>query len=521
MQTSEWGATISTKRTLVRNTAANITAQMAQVLSAFIFMPLLISRFGLDDYGLYLLVGSLSGYLGLLDLGVGASLVKYVAEHRAKGDHRGQAETIVTAFMFYGVVGLVAAAAMILVAFFALDYFKLPAESVVLARNLLLVGAATASITWPASTGNYVLAGLQRYDLAARMTVIAVAANVLVTAVVVVTHQGPLVLLIGTSMVSIAVTLVNAAVARRELGPVRLSIASASWQRLKHIFRFSSAIFVIQLSGVLIYQQTDRLILGVFASTAAIGLYEAASKLHSLVRQLAGLTSSAVMPTASQLDAEGQHDTLVRLYLRGTKYTVILVTPVTVAIMVLAKPLLQAWLGPEFAVMAFSAQLYVSYWLLNANVTISGNMLSGTGKLKFLVWYTVIASTANVALSIILVKLIGINGVIIGTVAHAYVGFPIYMRYTSKVLGFRITDWWRQVVLPTYPFLLITLAIGMGARLGGFTNGLLPVGVTASVSVGAYWIAVYLFGLTAGERADLSKVVDVVRRKFSSTGAND
>jgi len=490
------------------------------MLSAFVFMPFLITRFGAADYGIYLLVSSLSGYFGLLDLGVGASLVKYVAEHRARGERADLSETVSTALAFYGVIGVIAATGLGALAMFGLPLFNLPDASTDLARNLLLVGAATSLFAWPLGTFNAVLAGHQRYDITARLGIIATITNIAVTAAVVLANQGPLVLLAGTSAVGLTVSVFSARLAIRELGDARVSLAGASWCRLKRIFRFSSAVFVMQLCGVLVYQQTDRLVLGVFASAASITLYESASKLHSLVRQLAGLSASAVMPTASALDAEDRHDLIVELFMRGTKYTVIAITPIVVVVMVLAGPFLRAWLGDvgftdaEFSIMTIGTQLYVSYWLLNANITIAGTIVSGMGKLRFVLWYTVIASVANVVLSIVFVQYLGVIGVILGTIAHGYIGFPIYMRQMSRLIGFSVGEWLRRVVLPTYPFLLAPAAIAGLALALGLTNSLLSVGIVGAIAVASYWALIYLFALGDAERDEARTAVNALRRKM-------
>jgi len=507
------GDLISTKRTLVRNTLANTAAQFTQMASAFVFMPFLIARFGLDDYGLFLLAGSLSGYLGLLDLGVGASLVKFISAHRARSEQDELSGTISTALIFYSAIGVVAALLMTGVAMFGIQFFKLPATSEHLARNLFLLGAATSLFTWPASTATHVLAGHQRYDITARISMTVTVGNILATATILAIGQGPLALLAATSLVGIVGSMVAIVYARRQITDISVKPSQASMQSLREIFRFSIVVFITQLCSVLIYAQTDRLVLGVFAGTAAIALYEGAQKLHSLVRQLASLVNSAVIPTASQLDAENRQDALFALFIRGTKYTVILVTPVVVALMILAQPILSNWLGEEYAAVATAAQLYLSYWLLNANVTIAGAILMGTDRMRFLLWYTVGGAVLNVVLSIILVQQLGVTGVVLGTVLPAYIGFPVYMAIIAKVLKFPLAAWLRQVVIPTYPWLLVTALIATVGLQSSLADSLVGVLALVAASVGVYWCCIAVFGLSRAERDDIRGFVSSYRSR--------
>jgi O-antigen/teichoic acid export membrane protein len=471
--------------------------------SAFVFMPFLVRRFGLEDYGLFLLAGSLSGYLGLMDLGVGASVVKYVAEHRARGEDEELSRVLSTSFVFYVLVGLAAGLVLVLVAMAAPVIFRVPPQSVSLVRNLFLLSAAVSVVTWPAGLASFILAGHQRYDISSRVAIGATIGNILATTLVLVTGQGPFALLAATSVVGVLAASVNGSFALRELEGIPVRPSRAGIRTLRTIFRFSSVILVTQICGVLIYQQTDRVVLGVFVGASAIALYEGASRVHALVRQLASMMASAVMPMASKLDAERRDDALQSLYLRGTKYTVIFITPIVVSLIVLARPLLRAWLGDEFTAIAVAAQLLVSYWLLNANTTVSGSILTGTGRLRFLLWYTVSVAAANVLLSVVLVHYVGILGVVLGTVIPYYVGFPVYMRYMLRQLHVAPRTWWRDVVARTYPLLVLPALISFAGVQIGLTRSLLGVATAGLTSVGACWCAAYWLALIPSEREEL------------------
>ena len=56
---------------------------------------------------------------------------------------------------------------------------------------------------------------------------------------------------------------------------------------------------------------------------------------------------------------------LHELVTRGIRYTLALVVPLTVTGMVLAAPLLEVWLGPEFREGGTAMAILMSYWLVN------------------------------------------------------------------------------------------------------------------------------------------------------------
>ena len=71
----------SVKKKIVKNTIANTLLKISQYIIGFLMFPFIIRHVGIEDYGLYLLVGAFVGYFGLLDFGVGSALVKYVAQY--------------------------------------------------------------------------------------------------------------------------------------------------------------------------------------------------------------------------------------------------------------------------------------------------------------------------------------------------------------------------------------------------------------------------------------------------------
>jgi len=495
---------MSEKRRIVVNTLANGVAQVAGMLTALVFVKFLVNGFGAENYGLYLLATSIAGFAGLLDLGVGASVVKMTAESHAQGDSERSGRVVSTAVAFYVVVGLVVAAIMVILATNTAAIFpKVGADGARLLSNLFFAGAIWSLWSWPASTAVSVLAGHQRYTQTATVTLAQIAGNIVVTIVVLMLHEGPLMLMVGNYGVGVVVGIAQIVLAKRALGPARISPRLVDRATFRTVFSFAWAVFVIQVCTVIVYQQTDRLVLGIFLGATAVALYEAAGKFQGLVSQLVTLSVSAVMPMASHLDAAGRQDTLRELFLRGAKYSLMLLNPVVIVLIVIARPLLLVWLGPAFAAYAIAAQLLISHQLLTSGTAVGDSMILGLGQLNKRVPYAVAVAALNLAISITLVRTLGILGVVLGTTIPWLLDYPFHMRLILRTLDVPVGMWLRRTVLPTYPLLLLPALLAwwlISTPLQGSLLGIAAIGV---VSVGGYWLAVYALGFDAGERADV------------------
>ena len=70
----------------VINVLTNWAAIFLGMAITFVLSPFVVHQLGDTRYGLWAVVGSLVGYLGLLDLGIRVGVTRFVARHEAHGD---------------------------------------------------------------------------------------------------------------------------------------------------------------------------------------------------------------------------------------------------------------------------------------------------------------------------------------------------------------------------------------------------------------------------------------------------
>jgi O-antigen/teichoic acid export membrane protein len=77
------------------------------LIIGFLLTPYLIAHLGKGNYGIWALVGSFLGYYGLLRLGVGAGLTRYLPFYIGRCDFKSASEIASTGLAIYSVVGVV------------------------------------------------------------------------------------------------------------------------------------------------------------------------------------------------------------------------------------------------------------------------------------------------------------------------------------------------------------------------------------------------------------------------------
>jgi O-antigen/teichoic acid export membrane protein len=455
----------------------------------FLLLPLLIHRIGKDATGLFAFATSLTGYFTAVELGIATSVTKYIAEYRVLGAHERINSMLRGSLLLMIVIGLLVAIALATIGLLAGHaLFRAPAVRGQ-AVATLLVAAATALLYWPSRMGTAMLEGLERYDERAS---VAIVCTVLLLAgiwgLTFATHSVPVIVGWFGAMAVIEGA-ACAAIAWRRVGVAR-KVGSWRGRDLRPVLAFGGGLFVIGLADTAVYA-LDNLILAALVTAGAITVYQVALRPQTAVRMISALAAGALVSTISRLAAEEQRDRLRRLALAGSFIGLVITLPWVVLVLVLAKPMIAAWVGHSYARYAIYAQIFVVYWLTGANTSVLGAFVFGMSGIRAFVILTTVGAIASLGLSIGMTAAFGTVGVIWGTVIPSIVGFPIWLRFALRRAGLTAREYGRSVALPAYGLLLPWAALVWGASRLISPAGLLGVGafgvVALAVWAGAAW----------------------------------
>ena len=111
----------------------------------FFMTPFIVSKIGVDQFGLWSLIFAVVGIFGLLDLGFATAAVKYMGEFTGSDDRAGRNQVLATLLVIYTSLGLICLGAVAVVAGHAGGWFDLdPQMQRYFTLALWLLGAAVA-----------------------------------------------------------------------------------------------------------------------------------------------------------------------------------------------------------------------------------------------------------------------------------------------------------------------------------------------------------------------------------------
>jgi O-antigen/teichoic acid export membrane protein len=156
---------------IVRNTLFNASARVWGIVVAIFLTPYIIHRIGGERYGIWAIIGTVTGYFGLLDLGVETGFVKYISEFYAKKEYQRINQIVNTGVIFYSLLMLVLLAVMSLSIgpiFSFLNLSSAPGSEV---KFVFLTGAVIFCLSNALSPIIAIQNGLQRMDLLNKVSV--------------------------------------------------------------------------------------------------------------------------------------------------------------------------------------------------------------------------------------------------------------------------------------------------------------------------------------------------------------
>ena len=429
--------TSTTWNKIFRNVLSNLAGTAVGLIVGFFLMPFVVHRIGLTGFGIWMLVNSFVGYMGLLDLGLSPTLIKKSAELLAKDDISELNHTVSTIFIFYLLIGAIVGIVIFGLGFVLPNVFNVPPEDINTFKVVLWIVGLQAGLSFPMAIWSGLTCGLQDFHFVNGIAIITNLLKAALTILLLISGFGLISLIwlgFGLSLVS---WLAGMFWVRRRIPHLRIRASQFKWARIRGLARFSGIMFIGGIAGRILFE-SDRIIIGLFLPLASITIYEVGLRVCNYSRNVLYSTSS-IMPTASYLDSKEEKARLRALYLTGTKYIFSSYLAVVVALLLFGKDLIHLWMGK-----GFEASLPVMYALLIGSLFQSQNIIAyylliGINKLRVFTKLMVLYPIVNIFLSVLFVLKWGLIGVALATTITLFLGETFFLFHILKIFEVRLS----------------------------------------------------------------------------------
>lgn len=447
------------KAIVIRNVLARWFWYFVSIIIGLFMFPFVIHRLGDPVYGIWILVGSLTGYLGILDLGIALSMVKYISEFKARDDRKALEQVVSSAFLLYCFIGLVSFLIACLLAFIAPKVFDIGILSERTVRYLIMIVGFQIAIGFPLSIFEGILKGYQRYDMEAYIEAFAIGVRTLLIVVFLLLGYGVVALALMCLVSSIVGHFLRLGFSMRFLKKIRINIKSVKIDTLRLIFNYSWPLLVMVIAGKIVFH-TDSIVIGIFMSASAITYYAVGWRLLSCLRQLIELMAATFIPVVSEFGTEKTSQKNQRLLITTAKYASIIILFIGMVLIFFGRRIINFWIGDEYVAAAYPVLVILTISeLFGMSQSPAGAVILGLAKHKFAAIVNSIQAVANLILSIILVRYLGLVGVALGTaVPYIFFSIFVYPPYVCRLIDLPVFKYIKKAFLPpllgSIPFIL-------------------------------------------------------------------
>jgi O-antigen/teichoic acid export membrane protein len=484
---------------VARNLSTRYLAIATEAALGVLILPFNVSHLGTAAYGLWVLAASVTAYFSVVDMGYSGALVKFVAQYRTRGDVRALNEILSTLFFVFVVAALVMYAAAGVLAVYVNDVFHLAPDQTRTARIVLLIVTMNVAASTAFSVFGGVINGFQRYDLNNLVGTVSSGATAVVNVLVLLAGRGLLELVLAMTAVRVLTLWVYRANAYRVFPGLRISAALFRRERLREVTGFSIHMAVIDWANKLNYS-VDALVIGAFLNTSAVALWAIAQRLAELSQRIANQLNDILFPAVVENDTAARLDRLQRIFVEGTKLSLATVVPLAGTMILFARPLVHAWVGPDFDSSVPILQILSAIVIVRVGNATGMTLLKGAGSHRVVSATNIATAVCNVGLSIAMVRPLGLPGVALGTLVPVVLGsvlllFPLACRRVDLTVGRAIA---RGVWPAAWPGAVMCLYVAITRSF--VPPSLLAVGTECAISGLIYAGTFVLFSLKPVER---------------------
>ena len=453
-------------RRLFGNAAVLTLAQMSGVLVSLVVTPYILTSIGIKNYGLWILIGSVLAYVGLLQLSLGRGTIRFIALHAERDEYE-----VVRRIVSYGVAWHLVAAVLLtpvawLIARYVLPHLSISAGMLNTARTVFLLTFAYVLVAGAVRPLSALLIGLERMWLTSLATIGSQVLYAVSVVGLLVSGAGIYALPIALLLNACALGTTYYVMARKLIGRVFGNPFALDRAVRTDLLKFGSWFQVTNLAGI-VNTETDAILIATWVNVESVGLYGISDKIARLVRMVPLALLPPLLPAATGIYAQGNRKKLARTILDSSRMLGFL-TVGTAGFVIATSPLIMTtWLGRAYPDVPTITTLLLLAYTVNNLTGVGTTVVAAVGKPRYESEYAVIGMTLNIGATVILAPFFGLYGVIGGTVIGVVLCSVYFIWRFNRIMGLPLWEhtgaWlWRLVVatlIPVAVALLVRLAL--------------------------------------------------------------
>ena len=493
-----------------RGAVASYAYTIVQIVVNLLYVPLLLTCIGQEEYGLYQIVASVMAYIGTINTVLSSGVGRYYSMYFAEQDFKMMENTLAIAKRIYWIVSFLVLILVVLLvpivrlvysnSFTAVQLDEFSIMLIILAINLVINFNNAINIAVINSNERFVFLKLTQLFVVVIQPV----------AILVVTQFFPNVIVV--SLVTLTANLIGAILQRiyaKNILKAKFTYHGLDKALLKGLFRYSSTVVLVVVADQLFWN-TGKLVIAYYFGTGVVAVYAIGAQINSVYMTLGGVVSSVFFQRISDL-YHYSHDfqTISNLFIKVGRITFFVCSIVLGGFIVIGQDFVRVWAGDGFDDAYFVALALMLPITVDLVQNLGLTVMQVSGNYGFRGRIYILLSLVSVVVCTIAAPMVGNIGVACISGACALLGNgPIMNWYYWKKLHLDIRRFWKEL---GKLFILICIPLIVSVVLYSFLelyfDGLLLMIMGGAIYLIVWFLVMFNWGVNSEEKAMIGMLV--------------
>lgn len=333
------------------NSLSGTVLYAVNIVVAFIMSPVLIMALGNRDFGLWELVMSVIGYMGMLDLGVGGSLVRFVSVADGRQDKNDLQQTVSTAFVFFSVVGVVAVCLFLVLGYSPGIIIGHETNGIANLSTVFFLLGINSGMLFPMQVYIATLMGLQRHYYINNVRIILTTSRASLTYYLLLRFEGSglIILALLEPFFTVIQFMLFAGAVHLNPNLPKITISSVSRNKAREMICFGAKSATMLVASRL-RDFSVPFIIGNALGLGLIVFYIIPNRLITYAKNMSEAIGFPLTPYFGSTHGKGDHAGLIKSWIATSLALQVISLAMPVVIFFCGEAFIGLWMGREYAV---------------------------------------------------------------------------------------------------------------------------------------------------------------------------
>ena len=474
----------------------------------FLYTPVMMHMLGQAEYGLYCLANSVISYLTLLSFGFGSTIIRYISKYRAEKNKEAVCRTFGFFLQLYIFLGILVFVVGLVISNNVEVIFRkgLTVAEIDKIHILIIIMAFNTALSFPMSVFSSIITSYERYVYRKLIDMISTIAAPIFNLVTLYMGFASIGMSIASTILQILMLPLNVIYCFKIL-KINPKFKRIPYSLIKEMLGFSFYVFLGTIVDMLFWS-TDKVILGMLASSTAIAVYNIGGTFNNMVISLSTSISGVLTPKITGMVAtDVSKEQFTELFIRIGRLQYFVIALIISGFSVFGQSFIQLWAGSEYADAYWIAILTMFPLCIPLIENTGLSIVIAQNKHKF-------RSIVYLIIAVLVVPYLGGIGAALCSCIAYLVGQGVIMNiYYYRVTKINIPLFWKNIGrMSIVPGSMLLLGIIMNKKiiLNRWSLFLISVVIYSLI----YCIIMYKFVLNHYEKDIVRKPLLVIKRRF-------